>query len=784
MKKTFHSQRMVCGVVTLVLAFVLVIAFGQVIPSSPAVAREPATADGFQKQVLPLLAKYCFDCHGEEEPEAGIVLDRYVSQESAIKETGRTWFRVRDALQGRMMPPADSPQPSMEERDRIVAWIENDYLAANCGRQTSSPAVVMRRLNRQEYNNTIRDLLGLDLRLADAFPPDDIGFGFDNVGSALNISPAHVEKYLDAAEQAIQTAIVVPDADPYPPAELIGLKTYPLPPDKPVEFAHSLKPGRYLADFSLVRVGIAESVPPPRLVIGFGKDTRTLEAVRVQDETVVYRYWLTVAEGDKLVRVVLAPGQERSENVVRPKQVAANVSGDQRYGAERGLHVDSMVVRGPVPVQNDKLPESHRRILLATPGFGDQSRLDCARRAIARFLERAYRRPVTTDDVERIVVIFRLAHDRGESFERAVQIALTTVLASPRFLFLVEPEQAHEDRPLNDFELASRLSYFLWSSMPDETLFQEARAGTLRPNLRREVARMLDDPRSAQFVANFTGQWLQLRKLGGVTPDKDRFPGFDDALRRAMRKETEEYFAYILRNNRSALELLDSDYTFANEALARHYGLDGIKGDEFRRVSLTDRRRGGVLTQASVLTLTSNPNRTSPVKRGQWILQQILGTPPMPPPPDVPKLDETQEAADAASLRERMELHRAKPECASCHQQMDPLGFALENYDAVGRWRTRDGGFPIDPSGELIGGRKFADVQELKRLLSTTSATKFARCLVENMLTYALGRGLESYDYCTVEEIRKSLVARHYEMREIIFGIVESRAFQNRGIAK
>jgi hypothetical protein len=762
----------------------LVPATAMIGPPSSAQAQPPRALDPFQKQVLPLLERFCLDCHGKEEPEAGIVLDQYGSQETAVKERGRTWLRVRDAVQGGLMPPSDQPQPSLEERDRIVGWIENDYLAANCGQQGGSRAVVMRRLNRQEYNNTIRDLLGVDLRLADAFPPDEISFGFDNVGSALNISPAHVEKYLDAAELALQRAIVMPDAEPYPPAELIGLVTYPLPPDKPVEFAHALKPGRYLADFSLVRVGIAESVPTPRLVIGFGKDRRTLDAVRVQDETVVYRYWLTVAPGDKAVHVSLAPGQSRSENVVKPTQVAANVSGDQRYGGERGLHVDSMVVRGPVPVANDRLPESHRRILFCTPTFGDHSRLDCGRQVIARFMERAYRRPVAPDEVERVLKIYRLAQDCGESYERAAKIALTTVLASPGFLFLVEPEPAREDRPLTEFELASRLSYFLWSSMPDEELFREARAKTLRANLKRQVVRMLDDSKSAQFVENFTGQWLQLRKLGGVAPDKDRFPGFDDALRGAMRRETEEFFGHILRNNRSILELLDSDYTFVNEPLARHYGLQGVRGDGFRKVALTDRRRGGVLTQASVLTLTSNPNRTSPVKRGQWILQQLLGTPPPPPPPDVPKLEEDGQAAEAASLRERMELHRSRPECASCHQQMDPLGFALENYDAVGRWRTRDAGFPIDPSGELVGGRRFADVQGLKRLLAGTAARKFARCLVENMLTYALGRGLEASDYCTVEAIRKQLVAGDHRIREIIFGIVESQAFQNRGVAR
>ena len=345
---------------------------------------------------------------------------------------------------------------------------------------------------------------------------------------------------MDAAEQALQKAIVLPDVQGFSPAELIGLKTYPLPPNAPVEFKHALKPGRYLADFSLVRVGIPESVVPPRLVIGFGKDRRTVDAVQVQDETVVYRYWLTVADGDNLVHVALAPGQTESANVVKSRNVAANVSGDKRYGGDAGLHVDSMVKSAaPFVIGTDQLPESHRKILVRTPEFGDQSRLDCARQVIAQFAERAFRRPVPPDEVERVLKIFRLAHDRGESYERTVQLALTTVLASPQFLFLVEPEATHQDRPLTDFELASRLSYFLWSNMPDDTLFHEARAGTLRwANLRREVVRMLNDPRSGEFVENFTGQWLQLRKLeGGGLRDKDLFRGFDDKLRDAILRE-------------------------------------------------------------------------------------------------------------------------------------------------------------------------------------------------------------------------------------------------------
>lgn len=783
--KTLKPGDLLAGLGSLAMLVVVSTAIRAGFASPPADVPARDAPDAFQKQVRPLLERYCVDCHSTEGAEAGVVLDVFANQAEAVKD-GRTWLRVRDALEGNIMPPAGELQPSLVEREGIITWVEKDYLTAQRGRWKGSAPVVIRRLNRQEYNNTIRDLLGLDLHLADDFPADDIGYGFDNVGSALNISPVHVEKYLDAAEQAMDQAIRLPDAEGLPPAELIGLRTYRLPPDKPVEFEHALKPGLYLVDFSLVRVGVAENVPPPRLVVGFGKDRRTVEAVRVQDETVVYRYWLHAAEGDKLVHVALAPGQAKSADVVKPREVTANVSGDQRYGNDRGLHVDSMVVHGPVRLEEQDLPETHRKILLRAPGFGDASRLETAREVVARFAERAFRRPPRPEEVERILAIYRLADERGESFERSAQVALTTVLASPQFLFLAEPEPDHpgEDRRLTDFELANRLSYFLWSSMPDEELFREAREGTLRASLRSQVARMLGDPKADALVENFAGQWLQLRRLRDTTPDQELFPTFDDPLRQAMRQETEEYLGHILRENRGVLELLDSDYTFLNEPLARHYGIEGVKGDAFQRVSLADHRRGGVLTQASVLTLTSNPNRTSPVKRGQWILQQILGTPPPPPPPDVPKLDESRQAADGGSLRDRLEAHRARPECASCHQQMDPLGFALENYDAVGRWRILDGNFPVDPSGELAGGRKFQDAQELKQILSSAAGKKFARCLVKNLLTYALGRGLDAYDHETVEEITNTLASDSYRIQTLILGIVESRAFQYRGVAR
>ena len=753
-----------------------------VVASAAAAADDRSSRDQvFTTHVRSFLDQYCVDCHMDGSAEAGVVLDSFRNRSEALGG-GRTWIRVLDALEGGIMPPDDAAQPETQEVQHVLHWIENDFLSRRPLSVDGPLPVVIRRLNRREYDNTIRDLIGLDLQLASDFPADDIGFGFDNIGSALNTSPAHIEKYLDAAERIAEAAIILPDVEAFSPAELIGLRTYPLPSDQAVEFEHHLSPGRYLADFSLVRVGIAESVPPPRLVIGFGSDFRTLEAVRVQDETVVYRYWLTVAEGDDTVSVKLAPGQSDSANVVMPEEATANVSGDQRYGGNRGLHVDSMVVRGPVVLDEEKLSESHRRLVFCRPGFGDASRMQCGQRIVARFAERAFRRPVLPSEVSQLARLFQSAIDHGESFERAVQVAVTAVLVSPRFLYLVEPDATEGDRALSDFELASRLSYFLWSTMPDEDLRQHAADGTLRRNLRPIVAEMLADSRSESFVENFTGQWLQLRLLEGVAPDGEQFPVFNDDLRAAMRQETELFFADILRSDRSVLELLRADYTFANDVLARHYELSDSFDESFRRVALPDSRRGGVLTQASILTLTSHQNRTSPVKRGQWILQQLLGTPPPPPPPDVADLDESAQAAESASLRERLELHRSNPECASCHSQMDPLGFALENYDAIGRWRTMDGDFEIDPSGELPGGLGFDDAAGLKALLSRRAAKRFCRCLIENMLTYALGRGLDPADYSTVEAIRRRLVADEYRFQSIVIGIVESNVFQQRGV--
>lgn len=740
---------------------------------------QPVMAD--TREAVSFISDYCIDCHMADNAEGGIELDGFDS-ESDMVGAGKMLLRALDAVDQQVMPPKDALQPSATERAKFVDWIRDKLLARDCGEDRSSAAVVIRRLNRQEYDNTLRDLLGVPLQLSQDFPADDSGFGFDNIGSVLNTSPVHVERYLMAAEKALQATIRTPDVGLLPPVELIGLRTYPLAADGEVKFAHRLKPGRYLVDFSLVRAGISETAPTPSLKIGFGSDSRIIAAAKVQDETVVYKFWINVFESDEQVRVAVArePGKQANE---LNQQVGQNVSGDKRYGSNVGLHVDSMVVRGPVQVAIEDKSATHEKIFACKPSKGDD-RLACGRKIVERFATSAFRRPAKDEEVDRLMRLFEHAIRQGESLEAAVQITLSGVLVSPQFLFLVEPEHAETDRRLTEYELASRLSYFLWSSMPDKELFAAASEGTVRSNLNQHVSRMLADSKSSAFVENFVGQWLQLRNLAHVVPDPSIFPSFSDELAESMRTETEAFFSHVLKQNGSVLQLLDANYTFLNETLARHYGIADVRGPEFRLVRLGRSNRGGLLTQASILSITSHHNRTSPVKRGQWILQQILGTPPPPPPPNVEQLDESDQAAKTGSLRDRLELHRSSPECAACHNQMDPLGFGLENFDAIGGWRDNDGDFPIDASGVLPGNRKFDGVSEMKSMLVSTGSRRFSWCLIENLLVYGLGRSLEPEDYCTVEAIRKRLVKNDFKIQEIILAIVESKAFQYRGVSR
>jgi hypothetical protein len=746
---------------------------------TPARADDTPSIPGFGKSVAPILAKYCVTCHGGAQPKGELALDTYKDDRAAEKDR-ETWERVKEMLELGEMPPKGKPRPSDAEKGTVSNWIESALAKTDCTGEKRPGRVTIRRLNRVEYNNTVRDLLGIDFQPADDFPSDDVGYGFDNIGDVLSMSPILVEKYVAAAGQIVERAILLDAAARVPVKRIeakdlnggdrlgsrlvISQREATTELEFPKEGEYSLR----VKAFAALKEDKSDQVP--RLVVRL--DDRTLLEANVKenrDNARTHTIRLDLPAGKR--KVILSDG-----NAAAPPSAGADEN------ARRPLLIAEFIeLRGPV-----EIPASHRKVITCEPGR-DRSREECARKILSEFASRAFRRPATTEEIERLVKLTKLAEQQGDGFERGIQLAVQAVLSSPHFLFRVESDpdsnQPESIRSLNDFELATRLSYFLWSSMPDDELFEAARRGELhRPDgLDAQVRRMLASPKSNALVENFAGQWLQLRDVAKINPDVELFPTFDFQLRTAMERETEMFFESVMRQDLSVLEFLDAKYTFVNERLARHYGISGVSGDEFRRVSLEGSSRRGVLTHASILAITSNPTRTSPVKRGKWILENILGAAPPPPPPGVEELDDSKDATLRGSLRERMEQHRSKPMCASCHARMDPIGFAFENFDAIGGWRDFDGKFTIDPSGTLPGGTQFNGATELVDLLKTARRQQFCRCISEKMLTYALGRGLETFDRCAVDKIVQSLEDGDYRFSCLVTAIVHSDPFQLRG---
>ncbi len=719
----------------------------------------------FREEVAPLFGKYCSACHEGEEPTGELRLDGYLSRADVGRDR-EVWEKIARKLHDREMPPEDEPQPDGAQRDKLTSWIDDQLDRHGCGPGRDPGRVTIRRLNRNEYNNTIRDLLGVDFRPADDFPSDDVGYGFDNIGDVLSMPTILLEKYLAAAEEIAARALGTEQVN-LVTGEIIGGQIIDdgarIVSSSEVELrtkVHLPGAGKYLLR---VRAwGDQAGDEPVRMAVYLDKDLiGRFDVHATEAEPRVYEGRIDAPRGKRAVSIVF------ENDYYQPDQPGPN---------DRNLYVNNLELTGPYPATMERIiPRQH------TP----EDKLTLAREIMHGLMGRAFRRPVQPEEVDRVLELVKMADGDGASFNSAIALGLQAILVSPHFLYRVEldPDPNNPDaiRTLNDFELATRLSYFLWSSMPDDELFALARQGALRQgdHLEQQVRRMLADPKVEALVENFAGQWLQLRNLVTASPDLDKFPQFDESLRAAMRQETELFFAGILHEDRSVLEFIDADYTFVNERLARHYEIPDVTGDEFRKVPLDPSRRGGVLTQASVLTVTSNPTRTSPVKRGKWVLENLFGTPPPPPPPNVPELKEGDEAALTGSLRERMEQHRAKAACAICHNRMDPLGFGLENYDAIGGWRTQDGPFEIDASGELPGGQKFAGPQELKEILKGRKGD-FLRCLAEKMLTYALGRGVEYSDRCTVKDIVAAVEEHDYRFSSLILAIVQSDAFQKR----
>ncbi len=729
------------------------------------------------EQVGAFFEQHCVKCHGGPKPKAELALDE-LQETSSVPQNRETWEKILDAIELRAMPPEPRPRPMESEYRSLARWIETALDTLDCTGKKYPGRVTLHRLNRAEYDNTIRDLLGVDFYPAADFPSDDVGHGFDNIADVLTLPPLLMEKYLNAAGEILDRVVVTNPARRktrlrdelrggkgnaarglYSPGDVTGLFTFPVD-------------GEYI----LRAKAHADQAGPDPARMSFRVDARDVQTVDVtaerdRPETHEIRLAVTAGEREFAVRFV--------NDYYRPNDP------DPKKRGDRNLYVHHLEVEGPVKFKPVKITESHKRLFSCGHDLSQEHGADCAEHIIEQFATRAYRRPVKQSEVDRLLTLVELARAQGERFEDQIKVAAQAVLVSPHFLFRVELDARQDElpRPVSDFELASRLSYFLWSSMPDRQLFELAERGSLRAPgvLAVQVERMLRDEKSRALVDNFASQWLNLRNLELIEPDPELFPGFDDDLRSAMLRETEMFFAAVMDEDRSVLDFLTGDFTFVNETLARHYNLSAVKGEEFRRVSFPSDERGGILTHASILTLTSNPTRTSPVKRGKWILENLLGMAAPPPPAGVEELDDGKQVQLSGSLRQRMEQHRAKPVCASCHNRMDPLGFGFENFDAVGAYRDRDGKFPIDASGMLPSGESFDGPAGLRALLRKTRRDQFCCCLTEKMLTYAIGRGLEYYDKCAVDEILESMQRNDYKFSSLIMGVVNSTPFQMRG---
>ncbi len=744
-------------------------------------ADESARNRAFETELVPLLRTYCYECHGASEGDGDILLEKFSSPDQILQER-KLWLRALGQVKLGSMPPADGPSLDRDTRERLVTLIDDMANAVNCVKNPNAGKVVLRRLNRYEYRNTIRDLLGVDYPAADKFPGDDVGYGFDNIGDVLSLPPLLMEKYIVAADEISQLAIKTP-----PPAEIYYIEKAGVQLTNAEKYASDRGA---LGLYSQGRVDVAPELPfSSRFTL-----TVTAFGTQAGDEPVK----IDVFVDDKKVGQIDVEEEDPTEHTLQFRMMRgkrklelefANDYYNEASDEDRNLFINHVSLSGRderiTYIPSTELPSSHRKILFQLPDAENKvTPHQASEKVLERLTSRAFRRPAHRTEVRRLCDLAAKVRDDGGSFEESIQVALQAILVSPHFLFKVERNQPlgpdGQSLPLTEFELATRMSYFLWSSMPDDELLKAAWQGQLsKPNvLRNQVARMLKDRRSNQFIENFAGQWLQLRNLSRAAPDSKQFADATPEIRELMKRETLTFVAGVMRQNLPVTSLLDAKFTYLNEDLAKFYGIGGIQGDEFRQVSLDGTTRGGLLTQASILLVTSNPSRTSPVKRGKWILENLLNTPPPPPPPNVPELEK---GVLSGTLRERMEQHRANPACATCHNMMDPMGFAMENFDAIGRWRTHDGSDKIDASGEMPDGTQFQGVDELKSLLVNQRRDQFVRCLTEKVMIYALGRGIEYYDKCAIDKIMVELQAKDFRFAYLIAGIVESQPFQSQG---
>ena len=744
-------------------------------PASKVPSSQVAKASSFERDIQPLLANNCTTCHNDQLASGGLDLAKFSTATSIIQHRDG-WERIVQKVRTGEMPPEGLPRLPVAQIEALVKFVQSEFEKADRNVKPDPGRVTARRLNRNEYSNTIRDLLAVDFRAERDFPTDDSGHGFDNMSDVLTISPVLMEKYIAAAERIASRAI---GGDPLPkkPVEAeyhIKHKTIRRVDASTIEATHRLDwDGEYI-----VRIGLpgerGQDAKP--VTLGFWMNGKLLQTSLVETKPSKLEYFDPYSDTE--LRLALPAGDHVFRAGFINDDFVKTVPEKELFNSKKNKFLNSITFVGPFPAKVEKA--SRKKILICDPNTSPA----CVDKILSTLARRAYRRPVTRAEVAALAKFAAMAKAEGQSVEQGIQLAIQAMLVSPHFLFRIErdldPTDPSKVHKISDLELASRLSYFLWTSMPDDDLLSVAESGKLRQRgvLESQVKRMLADERSSALADNFAGQWLETRNLDSITPDPKKFPEWGPELRDSMKTETRLFFESILRENRPLSEFLDAKYTFLDERLAKHYGIEGVSGGNFRRVELTTDQRGGLLSHASILSISSYPTRTSPVIRGKYLLQNFLGAPPPAPPPDVPTLDE-EAVGNAGSLRQQLEKHRSNATCASCHNRMDVLGFGLENYDAIGKWRTMDGKFPVDVSGTFPNGKSFSTPAEMKVLLKE-ELPDFARCIIEKMLTYSLGRGLEKYDRKTIEEIGRRLSASGYQFQTLISEIVQSLPFQSR----
>ena len=748
--------------------------------------------------------QFCTPCHNDRLRTAGVTLEGL-----DLSDVGRHAPLLERALRKvktGQMPPPGMPRPDAVSMSAFSRWLETSLdVEAAAHPNPGRPAI--HRLNRAEYSNAIRDIFDLDINPGALLPVDDSGYGFDNIGDVLSVSSSLLDRYLSVSRKIARLAVGDPTMKPseeiFEPrrepnrgvAAAVPARAEWMSDDLPFNSAGGLSVRYYFpldANYVIrLRLGIANT--PVR--------TEPLE-VRLPLKAGPHVIGVTFPKESLKLEVADPPAARRAGFVSSLRPEASSAGMDLRVDGAKVKRFPpaaggvsppllSVGIDGPYEVTGRGDSPSRAKIFICRPANRSEER-SCAQKILANLSRRAYRRPVADPDVKPLLAFYQNARETGD-FDYGIQKAIQAMLVSPEFFFRVETDppvhssiEASRNHAISDIELASRLSFFLWSSVPDDILLELAEKSKLSSPavLAQQVERMLDDPKSFAFVSNFAGQWLQIRNLATVRPDPVAFAEFDESLRSSMQRETELFFESVLRENRSVLDLLGADYTFLNERLAIHYGIPNVYGSQFRRVELSDPNRGGILGQASLLTVTSPPSRTSVVQRGKWILDNLLGAPPPPPPPDVPPLEAASGGARRLTLREAMEKHRASAACAVCHRNMDPLGFALENYDGIGKWRTQDGGAAIDASGKLPDGTQFAGPAGLKQVLATARRDEFIATVTEKLLIYGIGRGVEYYDMPAVRAIMRQTEADKYRLRDLILAVVTSSPFQMRRSAE